>query len=136
MTSQPFYRLLFAGGILVALLGVYGVTRTSPEIRWNSIAFTVVIGIGVMMALIGLVQVLGSGEPEPEELARRRSVLPASMLPIVFGGFLGAIALIAGLAVGHYEGRNAGFITFIAAFLIANGIFGIGLAAAAKPSVR
>lgn len=136
MTSLPFYRLLFAGGILVALLGVYGVTQTSPDIRWDSIVFTVIIGVGVMMALIGLVQVLGSGEPEPEEIRRKRSVLPANMLPVIFGGFLGSIALIAGLAVGHYEGRNAGFITFIFAFIVTNAIFGIGLAAAAKPTVR
>lgn len=136
MTSLPFFRLLFVGGILIAALGFYGVTQTSPDIRWDSIVCTVVIGVGALMALVGLFHVLGTGEPEPEEVARKRSVLPANMLPIIFGGFLGSIALIAGLAVGHYEGRNAGFITFIAAFLVTNGIFGIGLAAASRPSVR
>src|SRR6266508_1656347 len=109
MTSRPFYRLLLTGGIAVTLLGLYAGAQTSNEFRWDSLAAIIIIGVGVLMAIIGLFNVLGSGRPAREEESRRESVLPANMIPLVYGGFVGLIALVAGLVVGHYAGRNEGF---------------------------
>jgi hypothetical protein len=63
-------------------------------------------------------------------------VLPATVIPLVYGGFVLGISLVAGLVVGHYSGRNEGWMTFILAFVLANGVFGLGLWLGRQPSYR
>ncbi len=87
------------------------------------------------MAVVGFVLVLGTGEPEPPA-ERERRVLPEVSVTLLYGGFVGGIALVAGLVAGHYQGRNEGFITFIFAFIVANLIFGLPLALATSGSNR
>lgn len=136
MDTKPFRRILFAAGIVVACLGLYAGSQTSTEIRWDSIVSMIIIGVGVLMAMIGLLGVIGQGEPPEAAEPPERQVLPARMIPLVFGAFVGVIALVAGLVVGYYAGRNEGFLTFIFAFIVANLVFGLGLALGRTPSYR
>jgi|GEM_PF-3528443 multisubunit Na+/H+ antiporter MnhC subunit len=134
MESRPFNRLLVAGGIVTAAIGVYAASQSSREIRWDSVASMVIIGVGALMAIIGLGNLLQPETPAPEE-ELRREVLPVSMLPLVYGAFIVGLSLIAGLVAGHFLGRNAGFLTFIFAFIVTNLLFGLPLAIA-RPSYR
>jgi hypothetical protein len=137
MDSQPFRRILFAVGIVVTCLGLYAGSQTSTEFRWDSYVSMVIIGVGVLIAVIGLIGVLVQDEaPADAVVATRRHVLPSRLIPLVFGGFIGVVALVSGLVVGHYAGRNEGFITFIFAFILANIVFGLGLALGRAPSYR
>lgn len=137
MDSQPFRRILFAAGIVVTGLGLYAGSQTSTEIKWDSIVSMVIIGIGVLLSVIGLIGVLIQDEaPAGAAVPAQRNVLPSRMIPLVFGGFVGVVALVAGLVVGYYAGRNEGFITFIFAFIVANIVFGLGLALGRAPSYR
>lgn len=134
MESRPFNRLLVAGGIVTAAIGVYAASQSSREIRWDSVASMVIIGVGALMAMIGLGNLLQPEAPAAEE-ETRREVLPVSMLPLVYGAFIVGLSLIAGLVAGHFLGRNAGFLTFIFAFIVTNLLFGLPLAIA-RPSYR
>jgi hypothetical protein len=134
MESRPFNRLLVAGGIVTAAIGVYAASQSSREIRWDSVASMVIIGVGALMAIVGLGNLLQPETPAPEE-EPRREVLPVSMLPLVYGAFIVGLSLIAGLVAGHFLGRNAGFLTFIFAFIVTNLLFGLPLAIA-RPSYR
>lgn len=134
MESRPFNRLLVAGGIVTAAIGVYVASQSSREIRWDSVASMVIIGVGALMAMIGLGNLLQPEAPAAEE-ETRREVLPVSMLPLVYGAFIVGLSLIAGLVAGHFLGRNAGFLTFIFAFIVTNLLFGLPLAIA-RPSYR
>ncbi|MER3419430.1 MAG: hypothetical protein C4290_02415 [Chloroflexota bacterium] len=135
MESRPFYRLLVVGGIVTAVVGVYAASRSSHEIRWDSVASMVIIGVGALMTIIGLGNLLQPEAPAPPEEEVRRQVLPANLLPLVYGAFIVGLSLIAGLVAGHFLGRNAGFLTFIFAFIVTNLLFGLPLAIA-RPSYR
>ena len=135
--SRPLQRILFLAGLGVLIAGVLYATQTTPEpekIRADSIVSIIVIGIGAMIAINALIGLLGSGEdldPREEEAA---SVLPSRLIPIVYFGFLSAIAVAAGLIMGHYAGRTQGIMTFILAFVFAGIVFGIGLGLGRAPS--
>lgn len=135
MSRQAFRRILLAAGIAIALLGVYASSQTSEEVKWDSIVSIAITAVGVYLAVVGLVLVLGTGEAEPPA-ERERQVLPDVSVTMIYGGFVGIIALVAGLVAGHYIGRNEGFITFIFAFIVANLIFGLPLALANSGSNR
>ena len=135
MSRQAVQRLLLAAGIVIAALGVYASSQTSEEVRWDSIVSIAITAVGVYLTVVGLVLVLGTGEPEPPA-ERERHVLPEGSVAMIYGGFVGTIALVAGLVAGHYIGRNEGFITFIFAFIVANLIFGLPLAIANAGSNR
>lgn len=134
MGRQAFQRILFAAGIATALLGLYAAANTSTELRWDSIVSIAIIAAGVYMTVVGVVLMLGTGEPAIETEAEEGRRLPDVAIPLVYGGFVGLIALVAGLVAGHYLGRNQGFITFIFAFVVANLIFGLPLALAGAAS--
>ena len=67
MESRPFYRLLVVGGIVTAVVGVYAASRSSHEIRWDSVASMVIIGVGALMTIIGLGNLLQPEAPAPPE---------------------------------------------------------------------
>ena len=135
MSRQAFQRILLATGIVIALLGVYAASQTSTEVKWDSIVAIAITAVGVYMTVMGLILVLGSGYPE-SEAEREEKVLPDVSVTLLYGGFVGMIALIAGLVAGHYLGRNEGVMTFIFAFVAANLIFGLPLALATSGSNR
>lgn len=132
--SRPLQRLLFIVGVGIAVLGVYFASRSSHELEWDSIVSIAIIAVGSLIAILGLIQLLDTNIHEP--LPASRTVLPRSLIPMIFGGFVGAIAVVTGLVVGHYQGRNEGLITFIFAFILANILFGLGLALGRAPSYR
>jgi hypothetical protein len=136
MNNLPLRRLMFASGVAIAALGMYAGSRTSTKIEWNSYVSMVIIGVGAFVALVGLMGWLGEGESPGRPKPVDEVVLPARMIPLVFGGFITLIALVAGLAVGHWAGRNQGFLTFIFAFVVANLVFGLGLALGRAPTYR
>ena len=130
MTRAALKRLLFFGGIAVALLGVYAASRTAEGWKWDSYVAIAIIAVGAYMATVGLVMLVGFGQTAGEIADDYRIVLPDISLPLLYGGFIGLISLVAGLVAGHYQGRNAGFLTFIFAFVVANLLFGLPLALA------
>lgn len=133
MTRGAFQSLLLAAGITTALIGLYIASRTSPEFRWDSAVSILIIAAGAYMAVVGLVMVLGFGERAEDA---HRPILPEASITLVYGAFVGLISLVAGLVAGHYLGRNAGFLTFIFAFIVANLLFGLPLALARAGSNR
>lgn len=137
MNNRPLQRILFVAGVAIALLGLYGASRTSHAFRWDSFATIVIMAAGVFAAIIGFVNLIHTDEGAAERpAAGERSVLPAGIVPIVFGGFVTGIAVVAALVVGHYAGRNAGWMTFILAFVLSNAVFGLGLWLGRQPSYR
>ena len=137
LSNRPFQRILFFTGVVTALIGLYAASQTSHAFRWDSLATIVIMAVGIFMAIVGFVSLIHVEEaPEERAAAGERSVLPAGLVPIVYGGFVTGIALVAGLVAGHYAGRNAGFMTFILAFVLANAVFGLGLWLGRQPSYR
>ncbi len=136
MNSRPFQRILFFGGILIAVIGVYFASQSSSNFDWTSVVAIVITGVGAFAAIVGLFSIITVRRDVAPEQELEESVLPAQMIPFVYGGFLTAIGVIAGLTVAHWAGRNAGLMTFIFAFVIANLVFGVGLALGRTPSYR
>jgi len=136
MFNRPLQKIMFVGGVGLALVGLYAASQTSEDFRWDSIVTILMMAAGIFAASIGFVSLLQADEEEARTAAAERYVLPGNLVPLVFGGFVGAIAVVAGLVVGHYIGRNEGFITFIFAFVLANLVFGLGLALGRAPSYR
>lgn len=135
--SRPLQRILFMAGLGVIIAGLLFATQTTPEpekIGADSIVAIVVIGIGAMIAINALMALLGSGEDIDPREEQAASVLPSRLIPIVYFGFLSAIAVAAGLIMAHYAGRTQGIMTFILAFVFAGIVFGIGLALGRTPS--
>ena len=143
MTRQAFERVLFLVGVTTALIGVYFASQTSTSVDWGNIdaeaiwaiVAMVVIAAGSFMAIVGLVLLVGSGE-ERESFHEGQLVLPGSVVPLIYVGFIVIIALVSGLVAGYYLGRNEGVITAITAFILANIIFGLPLALARAGSSR
>lgn len=127
MNLRALLRILFPAGIGTAIVGLYIGANTSDTWNLGSYLSIAVIAIGAYITIVALVFLLTPHEDAVEE---ERSRLPDVSLPLVYGGFIGAISIGAGLIAGHYLGRNDGFITFIFAFILANLIFGLPLAIA------
>jgi hypothetical protein len=137
MNLRAFHRILVVAGIGTALLGMYIGSQTSIEFNWESVVAIAVIAAGAYMTLVGAAMIVGFGnDPAVEAAEEEQKLLPDVSVPLLYGGFVGAIAVAAGVIVGHFEGRNAGFITFIFAFIVANLIFGIPLALARSAAAR
>lgn len=135
MDSKPLLRILFAAGIVIAALGMFAASKTpSAELRWDSFASIGIIAVGVFVAFIGIMGVLDPTPAPTEEAQRSRTAVPVRYFPVVFGGFIAAVAVVAALVVGHFIGRNEGYITFIFVFVLANIAFGLGLALVKAPS--
>jgi hypothetical protein len=137
MTNRPLQRISVAGGIAAALFGLYLASQTAHEFGWDAAVAIAIMVVGAFFAIIGLVSLIDADDtPEEIATARERSVLPSSLVPIVFGCFVVGVSVVAALVVGHYAGRNEGLMTFILAFVLANLVFGLGLWLGRQPSYR
>ncbi len=125
MNVRALVRIIFVAGISVAILGLYFGAHTSDKWTWKSAISILVIAAGCYMTIVSVIYLLAPSETVVEE---ERTPVPDVTLPLIYGGFIGAISLGAGIVAGAYIGRNAGFITFIFAFIVTNLLFGIPLA--------
>jgi hypothetical protein len=136
MNNRPMQRILFLAGVGTALVGLYLASQTHHDLRWDGIATIALMAAGIFLASITLIPLLTVEQEADREVAGPRSVMPPTVIPLVYGGFVVGIAVVAGLVVGHYSGRNAGLMTFIFAFVLANAVFGLGLWLGRQPSYR
>jgi hypothetical protein len=136
MNNRPMQRILFVAGVGAALVGLYLASQSNHELEWDGIVTIAVMAAGIFLASITAVSLLAAEEGTDREVVGPRSVMPSPAIPLVYGGFVGGIAVVAGLVVGHYNGRNEGLMTFILAFVLANAVFGLGLWLGRQPSYR
>lgn len=134
MSRAAFQRILFVIGLTIAAFGVYLASRTSTGFKWDSIVAIAIIAVGVYAVIVGMLLMLQTALTPEEE--QQRMVLPEVSIPLLYGGFIGVIAVGAGLVAGHYIGRTEGVMTFIFAFVVANLLFGLPLALARSGSAR
>jgi hypothetical protein len=136
MNNRPMQRVIFVAGVGAALVGLFLASKTSEGLTWDALVTIALMAAGIFMASITVVPLLSADETSDRDVVGARSVLPATVIPLVYGGFVLGISLVAGLVVGHYSGRNEGWMTFILAFVLANGVFGLGLWLGRQPSYR
>jgi hypothetical protein len=136
MNNRPMQRILFVAGVGAALVGLFLASKTDEGLTWDALVTIAIMAVGIFIASVTVVPLLTADETVEREVVGPKSVLPAPVIPLVYGGFVLGISLVAGLVVGHYSGRNEGWMTFILAFLLANGVFGLGLWLGRQPSYR
>lgn len=136
MNNRPMQRILFVAGVGAALVGLFLASKTAEEITWDGLVTIAIMAAGIFTASITAVSLLSVEDIREREVVGPRSVLPASVIPLVYGGFVIGISLVAGLVVGNYSGRNEGWMTFILAFVLANAVFGLGLWLGRQPTYR
>ena len=122
MSRRAGERLLFVTGVAVAVLGLFFASQVATSFAWDSVVAIAVIAVGLFLAMIGLMALLTTPRAVAES---ERAMLPKMSFELMYGGFIVGISVAAALVVGYYQGRNAGLMTFVFAFIVVNALFGL-----------